>query len=272
MIQSMHLAHCANVCSLPFLGKDADKWKGKIKGTRVVIYECENVAIQIIELPIDQDMIGVIKRNAQTFWNDNVLTDTPPAPVHYEQPAPSKEKTKSKYTQMDNESWHRAVNAYKLAKEREAGAEVAMESAKRMLIDVMAEAKLEAVQIGVHKFLNRLVAGRKSFSKSLLQADFPNLDLSKYEVQGEPHVQFNYYGPKDKLKAGEGEEEKTNIITVQSELVEFATKEWNLEEGIEEFDELRARADLYAAMLEMELGEVRSAIEKAADAVTQKIG
>lgn len=274
MIQSQHLAHCANVCSLPFLGKDAEKWKGKIKGTRVVIYECENVAIQIIELPIDQDMIGVIKRNAVKFWAENVLTDTPPAPTHYEQPPASKEKAKSKYTQMDTDAWHRAVNAYKLAKEREAGAEAAMESAKRMLIDVMAEAKLEAVQIGLHKFLNRMVSGRKSFSKTLLQADFPNLNLSKYEVQGEPRMQFNYYGPKDRLKPGEGEgEEKGSaIVTVQKELEEFAGKTWDLEQGIEAFDELRARADLYAAMLEMELGEVRSAIELAADAVTQKIG
>lgn len=271
MIQSQHLAHVADKCALPFLGRDAEKWIGKVKGTRVVIYECENVALQIVELPIDRDMIGVILRNANRFWTENVQTSTPPAPVHYEQPAPSKEKTKSKYTQMQGEAWQRAVDAYKLAKERQAGAATAMASAKRMIVGVMGEAKLEAIQIGVHKFLNRPVAGRKGFSKKLLQADFPNLDLTKYEVQGEAHVQFNYYGPKDRMGGGDDSEEGT-IVTVQSELEEFAGKEWTIEEGVETFDELRSRADLYAAMLEMELGEVRTAIEKAADAVTKKLG
>jgi len=270
MIQSQHLAHVANVCPLPFLGADAEKWIGKVKGTRVVIYECENVALQIVELPIDKDIVDAIRRNAIKFWGESVVVNLPPAPTRYEQPPESKEKTKSKYTQMEGEAWQRAVDAYKLAKEREAGAKVAIDSAKKMIIGVLKEAKIEAVQIGRHKFLNRLVAGRKSFSKSLLQADFPDLDLTKYEVQGAGYVQFNYYGPKDRMKA-EGDDEST-IVTVQSELEEFAGKEWTIEEGVETFDELRSRADLYAAMLEMELGEVRTAIEAAAEAVTRKLG
>lgn len=271
MIQSMHLAHCANVCALPFLGADAEKWIGKVKGTRVVIYECENVALQVIELPYDQGMVDVILRNATKFWTESVLTNTPPAPTRYEQPPASKDKAKTKYTQVEGEAWQRAVDAYKLAKEREGGAKVAMSAAKRTIISVLEDAKIDAVQIGRHKFLNRLVAGRKSFSLKLLQADFPDLDLSKYEEQGEARVQFNYYGPKDNLKAG-GDDDESTIITVQSELKEFAGKEWTIEEGVETFDELRSRADLYAAMLEMELGEVRTAIEKAAEAVTRKLG
>ena len=268
MVQSMHLAHCANVCSLPFL-PDPDHWKGKIKGTRVVIYECENVALQVIELPFDADMVKVIRSNAIRFWEDNVLPGVPPAAQRYEQP-PARDK-KSKYAQMAGDAWKNAVDTFKLAKERELAAERAVAAAKRMISDVMTEAKLDAVQVGPHKFLYRAVAGRTSFSKSLLQADFPDLDLSKYEVQGEPHVQFNYYGPKDKPKSDEDEKE-SQIVTVQLELEEFAKSEFDIEAGMEAFDEIRARADLYAAMLEMELGEIRAAIGKAAEAVTKKLG
>lgn len=269
MIQSMHLAHCANVCPLPFLGADAEKWLGKIKGTRVVIYECENVALQVIELPFDPDMIKVIRSNAIRFWNENVVPSLPPAAKKYEQPVTKKQK--AKYAQQEGKAWKDAVNTFKMAKERELAAKRGMDAAKRMISEVMSESEQEAVQVGPHKFLYRQVAGRKSFSKSALQADFPDLDLSKYEVQGKPHVQFNYYGPKDRPKTGDDTQD-SQIVTVELELREFAGKDIDIELGIEEFDELRARADLYAAMLEMELGQIRGAIEEAAAAVTKKLG
>jgi len=268
-IQAQHLAYVANRSSLPFLGADADKWKGKIKGTRLVVFECENVALQIIELPLDPDMTQIIRANAIRFWADNVLPEVPPSVEKYEQPKPR--DSKAKYTQQDTEAWRNAVNTYKVAKEREKAAERSMEAAKKLISDVMRDSKLEAVQVGRHKFLCRVVAGKKLFSKTLLQADFPNLDLAKYEVQGEPHEQFNYYGPKDRTTEEEDAVGK-QIITVQVELDEFAKSEFSLDEGMETFDELRSRADLYAAVLEMELGEIRAAIEKAANAVTKKLG
>lgn len=272
MIQAQHLAHCANVCSLPFLGSDSEKWFGKVKGTRVVIYEVENVALQIIELPIDHDMIGIIRGNAIRFWNENVLPGVPPKAQAYDQPVIK--KGKAKYEQLpESPAWKSAVATYKLAKERELAAARAMDAAKKMIQEVMDESNLDAVQVGFHKFAWRPMAGRKTFSKTLLQADYPDMDLSKYEVQGESYKQFNYYGPKDRVPTGDDQVDgESSLMTIQVELREFAKGEFTLEQGMEAFDELRSRADLYAAVLEMELGEIQDAITQAADAVTKKLG
>jgi len=266
MIQSAHLAHCANVCTLPFLG---DEWKGKIKGTRVVIYECENVALQVVELPLDPDVSTILQDNARRFWREHVEKNVPPAAVAFKQPE-TKKAGKTVYKQMDGKGWKDAADTYKLAKERELAAKRAMDAAKAMIIDVMGEAGLDAVQVGRHKFLNREQAGRKVFDKKALQADHPDMDLSKYEVRGKPYRSFRYFGPKDRAETGD-EATDAGIMTVQKELQEFTTTDFDLEAGVEAFDELRARADLYAAMLEMELGEIRAAIEQAADAVAGKL-
>jgi len=268
LVQCQHHAHCANVCELPFL-PDPKKWLGKVKGTRLVIYECENVALQIIELPIDEEMIEVIKHNATRFWKEAVEPGVPPATKTYKQPA--KRPARAKYTQLEGEAWNDAVNTLKLAKEREVAAAKAMDAAKRRIAGVMEEAKLDAVQVGPHKFLYREVAGRKSFDKKALQADYPDLDLKKYDKQGEPRMQFNYYGPKDKKKADAGNENESQIITIQTELEDFAGRDHDIEVGMEEFDELRARADLYTAMLELELEDIHSAIENAAKAIVPKL-
>lgn len=270
MVQSAHLAHCANVCRLPFL-PDPEEWLGKIKGTRLVVYEPENVQLQIVELPFDPDLNRVIVSNSKRFWRENVEPGVPPAPESYEQPV-VKRGGKSKYTQVEGEAWQKAVDVYKLAKERELVAKVKMDAAKKAIAEVMKTAGEEAVQIGPHKFLFREVAGRKSFDKKALQADFPDLDLEKYQKQGRPFEQFNYYGPKERMQTGD-ETVDSQVVTVQVELEEFAGRDdMDLEDGIEAFDELRGRADLYAAMLEMELGAIRAGIEKAAEAVTKKLG
>ncbi len=270
MVQGQHHAHHANVCPLPFLGKDAEKWLGKIKGTRLIIYEPEKVQLQIVEIPIDHDIIKMIIQNANKLWDDHIIPGVPPAPTLYDQPV-TKKASKGKYKQLEGDTWQLAVDAYKLAKERELVAKVKMAAAKLAISQVMETAGHEAIQVGPNKFLWREVAGRRGFSKTLLQADFPDLDLSKYEVQGQPHVQFNHYGPKEKRDTGD-ESLDSQVVTIQVELEEFAGRDMDIEEGVEAFDEIRARADLYAAMLEMELGAIRNGIEKAAEAVTRKLG
>jgi len=270
MVQCMHLVHCANVCELPFLGADSKKWLGKIKGARLVVYEPENVQLQIVELPIDPDMIKAIVQNAKRFWKDHVLPGVPPADKVYDQPV-TKKATKGKYKEMTGKAWQEAVDVFKLAKERELVAKMKLAAAKEHISQVMKTSGDEAVNVGPHKFLYREVAGRKTFDKKALQADFPDLDLSKYTKQGKPHDQFNYYGPKERPQSGD-ETVDNEVMTIQVELDEFAGKKMDMEEGMEEFDELRARADLYAAMLEMELGAIRLGIEKAAEAVTKKLG
>jgi len=271
MVQAQHLAHLANVCELPFLGKDSKKWLGKIKGTRLVVYEPENVQLQIVELPIDQGMIGAIIKNAKTFWADYVMKRVPPADTIYEQPV-SQKATKGRYKEMTQKEWQDAVNLFKLAKEQAAVAEAKLDQAKDGMAHRMQEAGEEAVNVGPHKFLYRMVAGRRSFDKKALQADFPNLDLDKYMKQGKPIKQFNYYGPRNDANPYLENDDSTTM-TIHSELEAFA-KQNNIdpEEAVDIFDELRARADLYASVLEMELGAIRMGVDKAAEAVTKKLG
>jgi len=269
MVQAQHLAHCANVCELPFLGKDSKKWLGKIKGTRLVVYEPEKVQLQIVELPIDHGMISAIVTNAKKFWDDHVAKGIPPADTVYDQPV-AKKATKGKYKEQDAKDWQEAVQVYKLAKEQEMIAKAKMAAAKDGMAKKMEGAGEEAVNIGPHKFLWRQVAGRRSFDKKALQADFPDLDLDKYMKQGKPTQQFNYYGPKEQPKTGD-EEVDSQVMTIHAELETFARQEHALEE-VDDFDDLRDRADLYAAMLEMELGAIRLGLEKAAKSMTKKLG
>ena len=270
MVQAQHLAHLANVCELPFLGKDSRKWLGKIKGTRLVVYEPEKVQLQIVELPIDHDMIGVIVQNAKRFFNEHVLKKVPPGETVYDQPV-AKKATAGRYTEMSGQDWQDAVNLYKLAKERDMVAKAKLDEAKAGMVQKMKDAGEEAINIGPHKFLYRLVAGRRTFDKKALQADFPDLDLDKYMKQSKPNEQFNYYGPKEQPKTGDDELDG-KVMTIHAELEAFAKQELDPEDGVDMFDDLRGRADLYAAMLEMELGAIRNGIEKAANAIVKRLG
>ena len=272
LVQCMHLAHLANVCELPFLGADSMKWLGKIKGTRLVVYEPENVQLQIIPLPIDHDMIKIIVDNAKSFWKNHVLPSVPPQREIYSQPIKPKDAPKAKYTQVEGSDWADALNLFKLAKEQELVAKVKVDGAKLAIIKQMKKQGLEAAQIGFHKFLNRLVAGSTRFDRALLQADYPDMDLQKYMVQGKPRMQFNHYGPKPEVSdtSPDGSMEK-EVVTIQVELQRFLDRKMDPQEGIEEFDDLRGRADMYAAMLEMELGAIREGIESAAQKTASAI-
>lgn len=265
-VQCHHLAIVANEAqSLPGLGGE---WRGKIKGTRLVVYEPENAQVQIVEFPIDQQWGELIRHNADHFWQA-VEAREPPRPDEYQQPP--KTKKKAKYTAVDGEAWRQAVERYRLAKERQKQAEAAMEAAKKLLKGVMAEAELDAVQIGPDKFSYREQAGARRFNTDLLKADFPDLDLEKYKVRGEPFRAFRHYGPKDRAETGDETLDK-QVLTIQRELEEFAGRELSLSEAMEEFDDLRGRADLYASVLEAELEDITDAVEAAAKAATKQLG
>jgi hypothetical protein len=222
-----------------------------------------------VELPIDGPMIGAILENARTFWANHVIPSIPPVDKSPAQPVIAKQSG-GKYDQIEGDAWRKAVDQLLLAKEQEIMAKIRIASAKETITTAMAELGKTAVQMGQHKFLYREVPGRKTFDKKALQADFPDLDLTKYERQGSPFHLFNHYGPKDSMKgdvAGDG----SSIMSIHMELEEIANKKLDSDAAMMLFDDVRSRAELYASILEMDLAAIRSGINQAADVVTKKL-
>lgn len=269
MVQGQHLAHLAHVCELPFL-PDPRKWLGKIKGTRLVVYEPEKVQLQIVEIPIDHEMIDAIVRNANVFYHDHVEKRIPPKAVIYEQPV-TKKATKGDYKEMTSEDWQRAVDVFLLAKEQSVMAEQRVSVAKAGLEQKLKDAGEESVNVGPHKFKYRQMAGQKRFDQQALQAAFPTLNLDDYMKQGAPFEQFNYYGPKVQDNGGDVDLDK-QIMTIHTELENFAAQKMDSEAAMELFEDLRSRADMYAAVLEMDLGMIRRGIDKAVESIVKGFG
>lgn len=272
-IQAQHLAHCANVCTLPYLG---NKWKGKIKGTRLVVYECEKVDIQIYELPLDQEWADMIIENDRLFWK-SVETNTPPQEPEYTQPVKIESKGGT-YKQLEGPAWEEAVQRYKLAQERSEAAARMFDSAKDMMKKAMEDAGEDAIQIGRNKFLYREQAGRAYFDKKAFMADHPNLDLSKYDKKGKPTRPFRNWGPKNELKeemqeaaAAQNETLDSQLITLSDELEFFSKQRLEPEHAVAVYDELRERAELYVRVLGLETNQIERALEKAATAATKMI-
>jgi len=263
-VQGQHLVHVGDVGGLPVLGKLPDG----CPGVCFVIYECEKVAVQIYEMPRNQDMIDAILANADNFWNNHVALDNPP--IDYIQQPVQTRKTKTKYTEVEGEAWVEAVQQYSLAHEAQAAAKNRLEAAKSRIKTAMEQADLSYALIGEHKFQYVQRAGRKTFNEKLLKAEHPTIDLERYKIAGKPYADFRHYGPKEQNKWGD-ETLDGQLLTIRDELEGFTRRSVDPDVAVEVFDEMRARAELYARMLSLELEGIEAGINSAASALVEKV-
>lgn len=286
-IQAQHLAHHANVCTLPVVG---DKWKGKAKGTRVIVYEPENVAVQVYELPIEKKMVKAIIANAKHFWMNHVEAGVPPMDSQPKQPVKKKAKG-GKYTQVEGAGWEEAVSRFKLAQERKVAAEKMLATAKHLIIDTMGKLKMDAVQVGQFKFSHKEQAGRSSLDVKALRAALaeievkcpgcshtfkhnPEIDTEDFKKQGAPFMTFRNYGPKSDLKDAEQTDDSSldeQLLGLVDELNVFSTRDLDPDHAVTVFDELRERAELYTRVLNMETEQIMEALQIAGEAVTRMV-
>jgi hypothetical protein len=243
-----------------------------------VIFEPEKVQLQIVRVPVDDDMIKVIEENARRFWEEHIIPNVPPVEEEPRQPIKPKGK-KGTYSEVAGEAWTSAVASWKVAKEMEATAGRRVELAEKTIMDAMAGAKLDAVVTpDGYRFSHKEQAGRSAVDFKALVADHPTIDLDKYKKRGEPFKVFRKYGPKAAKTEAEkaaakavGETMDSQLMTLHDELELFAGTDLTTEEAVAGFDELRGRAELYSRVLRMELDGIESGLEAAQNAVIEQM-
>ena len=273
LVQGQHHIAVARAAGLPNGLKGDD-----IKGVIFVIFEPEKVQLQVVRVPTDDDMIAVIEENARHFWETHIIPGVPPVEDEPKQPIQPKGK-KGTYTEVDGEQWISAVASFKLAKELEATAKRRLDLAEATILKEMEAAGEEAVVTkDGYRFSNKDQAGRSAIDFKALVAAHPNIDLDKFKKRGEPFKVFRKYGPKTAKSDAEraaaeatGESMDSQLITLHDELMLFAKTEFTTEEAVEEFDELRGRAELYTRVLSMELEGIEKGLHAAQEAVVERM-
>jgi len=284
-VQCQHLAHIANVAhDLPGVGS---KWRGKIKGTRLVIYEPENVDLIVIELPLDPEMVARIIDTAEDFWKNHVLADNPPlAPP----PTPRKKRPKGKggkYTDVEGEAWEEASAAFLVAKQLADAAKARVDRAKATIAEAMQSSGLERVMVpDGTKFQYVPQAGRRTFDKKAAQAALlkieadcpacqkrvafePGIDWARFDKVGAESMVFRSYGAA--TDDGEGGLDD-RLLDLHGQLEAFAGRDLDPELAVDVFEDLRNQAELYERMLAVEIDQVRAGLQNASEAFAKKIG
>lgn len=253
LVQGQHLCHIASVGTLPVLGK----LPAKCPGVCFVIYEPENVDVQIYEIPRDDTAIAAIIQNADRFWNNHVIPNEPPTNMLKAQVPFVPQKTS--YMSVGGDAWEEALRQYLLTKEQLLSVEQRFDIAKNRIREAMDKANLDKIILnGKHKFSNAEQRGRRSFDKKAFQAAHPNIDLTQFEAEGKPFKAFRYYGPKDEMNWGD-ETLDGQLLSLKDELDILGKRAGSMEmdDVIERFDELRSRTDMYTRMLALELETIQ---------------
>lgn len=275
-IQGQHHICVARAAGLPFTGMKGDE----IKGVVFVIYEPEVVQLQIVRVPVDEDMISAIEANAKYFWEEHVIPGEPPIEPDIPQPIKAKGKGGT-YVHISGEAWKTSVAEWKMAKEILTVAENRIKATEKTIRDAMESSDLDAVVTDDgYKFSNKEQAGRKALDLTALQVAYPNINLADFQKQGKPFRSFRKYGPKNATsdatkKAAEemGTGSMDNqLMTLRDELDVFTgANSFTPEEAMETFDELRDRADLYSRLLSVEIKGIENSLVLAADSVNEKV-
>jgi hypothetical protein len=263
-IQSQHLAHVAWAAGTPAFGP------GLCLGTIVVIYEPENACIQVYRVPRDPEMGKNIQALIDRFWSNHVVPRVPPLKWGKDLtvPLPAPKKAADKYVQVTGETWKAAVNDLLLARELERSSKRREAAAKATLQAAIEAANLERVQVGRTKLSYALQQGKKTVNMELLRSENPQLDWTRYEERGSSFRSFRVYGAKGET-VEEVEGLDSALTSLASELDSFTRADLDGEVATILFDDLRARAELYASVLRSELGSIESGLELAASAAVK---
>lgn len=269
-VQCHHLAHVANVAPLPFL-PDPGAWVGKIKGTRLIVYEPENVDLMVFAFPYDAEATGSLVTICQRFWEDHVLADVPPYTPAPPRPAKKKaEKGKGgKYVPVQGEAWEQVAGAWFMAKQLAASAESRLKKAKAAVQEmVVASGSTHVITEAGLKFQYDKQAGRRTLNTTALRAAYPQIDLEQFTDQGADFMVLRAYGASGEAEADSLSE---GIESIQDELEAFAGRDLPVELAVDLFEELRNEAELYERLLTSEVRGIRNALDAAADACQKKV-
>lgn len=265
LVQCHHHNHIANVApNLPHLGS---RWRGQIKGTRLIIYEVEQVQLQVYDIPYDQAFIDDLLERCRCFWEDHVVPRRPP---HSWEPQPKRiPKRGGRYELVEGQAWEDAAQELFFAKQLQGVSKRRYEIAKQVVVDAMLAAGKDRIMLpSGAKFLRGKQASR-TLDKARLLADHPGVDLDAYMAPGEPYETFRSYGATDVVDAAETME--SGIGALHEQLTTYAGRQIDADVAASEFDRLRNQAELYSRMLHGELDQLEAAMSQAYAACLQKI-
>lgn len=185
-VQGQHLINTASKCKLPGLG-----YTGKCDAVCFVYYDCEEVDVHTFEVPRNDMMINVIQRNADRFWNQ-VTSNNPPIKDTCE--VIKVDNIPGRY-EIADENLDVLMNNYSIAKIEKRGHDEAR--LKELISNYMNAKGIDKVVNSYgHKIVFKEENGKTTFDKKHLQADFPDLDLKKYEKRGKSKKVFRFYKSK----------------------------------------------------------------------------
>jgi predicted phage-related endonuclease len=265
-VQCHHLLGVASVAR-DLLPAPINKCKGKLKGAKIIIYECENIDILTHEVEYDQEMIDLIFDKGTAFWTENVEKNNPPQ-LQSQVPSAVISNKGGTYEHVKGKAWEEASGMLLLAAEMKKLAEKRHAAAKKQLSEAMKAAKMTKVILPNGTKLNLgIQAGRKSFDKEALKAAHPNIDLDQFNKYGKSFEAFRVYG---KTSVPSEETLDGAIGTLSDQLEAFPKRNLDSEIAMEVFEELQNKTELYQRLLQSELERLDTALDIAGIAAIKK--
>lgn len=165
-------------------------WLSGLKWGEFAIFSAERWQLFVTRVERDEVLIEHIKRYGAKFWNEHILTDTPPR-KHTTPPVELPATSGEVVLLEGREAGWLADLAEAKAMQKEANDLVAGCSDR-----IATRLALGVYEAGGHRLYLSQQQGRKTLDRKALQADHPELDLSRYEAQGKPFNTLRVYDVK----------------------------------------------------------------------------
>ncbi len=164
---------------------------GKYPKGIFIIFCPDQFEVISFESEFDETIYNAAMTAAAKFWNEHILTQTPP---DIDTPASSIEfeKVGGDVTKRDDDAFREAAMLLREADQLLKDANELHELGKKRVLEAI-ENQPGKYEGGGLRLSYTMQAGRKTFDKKLLAAVHPEIDLSKFEKQGQPFPSFRAY-------------------------------------------------------------------------------
>jgi putative phage-type endonuclease len=138
------------------------------------------------EVPAQPEMYEQIEHIAVLFWTENVLKGVPPKAVSADKPLIEFAKVAGAVESREDTAFLEAAEILREAKQLESDGKELLALAKQQIKKAV-DGKFGKYRGGCLKALHYSISqGHLKFDKSLLAAEHPEIDISRYETRGDP--------------------------------------------------------------------------------------
>lgn len=135
------------------------------------------------------ELFEKIEHAAVVFWTEHVLKNVPPIPVEADKPAIEFAKVAGEVRHLDDPEFIQAAQLLQEAKQLENDGKLLYEIAKQRIINTVG-GQFGKYQGGGLRLSYYQSPGYPKLDKKRLQAEHPEIDLSRYENRGAPFPVF----------------------------------------------------------------------------------